>query len=217
MILTVFMCIVLLMSLLLWMRCTIEGRWVKGNNMAPTLNLHDHVLFDMSSYRTSRRFQRGQIVLFYPYYVQLESGELDDNPMNVINRALGPASLSYPRASIKRIIGLPGDRIEVKPGDGVYINDKRLAEPYVKEPAGYKLLQLKDIGGRLPVNGDLIYPYPGQAAPIVVPADSLFLMGDNRNQCEDSHLFGFVKQDRIAGRAVLVTLPQFHLIPQPHY
>jgi signal peptidase I len=217
MILTVFMCIVLLMSLLLWMRCTIEGRWVKGNNMAPTLNLHDHVLFDMSSYPTNRRFQRGQIVLFYPYYVQLEPGELDDNPMNVINRALGPASLSYPRASIKRIIGLPGDRIEVKPGDGVYINDKRLTEPYVKKPAGYKLLQLKDIGGRLPVNGDLIYPYPGQAAPIVVPADSLFLMGDNRDECEDSHIFGFVKQDRIAGRAVLVTLPQFHLIAQPHY
>jgi signal peptidase I len=171
----------------------------------------------MSSYPTNRRFQRGQIVLFYPYYVQLEPGELDDNPMNVINRALGPASLSYPRASIKRIIGLPGDRIEVKPGDGVYINDKRLTEPYVKKPAGYKLLQLKDIGGRLPVNGDLIYPYPGQAAPIVVPADSLFLMGDNRDECEDSHIFGFVKQDRIAGRAVLVTLPQFHLIAQPHY
>jgi signal peptidase I len=217
MIMTVFMCIALLVSLLLWMRCTIEGRWVKGNNMAPTLNIHDHVIFDMSCYRANRRFQRGQIVLFYPYYVQVAAGELDDNPMNVINRALGPASLSYPRASIKRIIGLPGDRVEVKAGDGVYINGSRLNEPYVNEAAKYRLLQLKDIGGRLLVNGDLICPYPGQAAPIVVPADSLFLMGDNRNQCEDSHIFGFVKQDRIAGKAMLVTLPQFHLIAQPQY
>lgn len=217
MILTVFMSIFLLVSLLLWMRCTIEGRWVKGDNMAPTLNIHDHVLFDMSCYRSNRQFQRGQIVLFYPYYVQVLAGELDGNPMNIINRALEPPSLSYPRASIKRIIGLPGEQIEVKPGDGVYVNGHRLNEPYVKEPANYRLQQLKDIGGQLLVNHDLIYPYPGQAAPIVVPADSLFLMGDNRNNCEDSHIFGFVKQDRVVGKAILVSLPQLHIIAPPKY
>lgn len=87
---------------------------------------------------------------------------------------------------IKRIIGLPGDTIEGRDGL-VYINGEPLEEPYVMDKLD------SDFG------------------PYVVPEDSYFMMGDNRNNSEDSRYWEnkFVKRDKIKGKA-LFKFPGFH-------
>ncbi len=89
---------------------------------------------------------------------------------------------------IKRVIGLPGEKIEVYEG-AVYINDQKLNEPY-----------LKDAWGR---NGQGNYP------AVIIPADSYFVMGDNRDNSKDSRSsqIGFIAEDLIIGRAEFTYLP----------
>lgn len=87
-------------------------------------------------------------------------------------------ALGYPRdqAFIKRVIGFPGQTIAVKNGQ-VYLDDQPLTEPYTLEPPTYEL------------------------APVTVPAQMLFVMGDNRNNSNDSHVWGFLPIENAIGRA----------------
>jgi signal peptidase I len=85
---------------------------------------------------------------------------------------------------IKRAIGLPGETVEVHKGDGVYINGEKLIEPYVRN-----------------------YPHPDclpnyNWGPIDVPEGHYVLLGDNRGGSQDSHVWGFVPEDNIIGRAI---------------
>lgn len=92
---------------------------------------------------------------------------------------------------IKRVIGIPGDTVAVR-GNKVYINDQMLTEPYIAAQPTY--------------NGSW-----------QVPADSLFVLGDNRNQSSDSHSWGFVPMENIVGKALVVYWPldQFKTLSQP--
>ncbi len=94
---------------------------------------------------------------------------------------------------IKRIIGLPGETIEGKDGI-VYIDGKPLTEPYAKEEID------SDFG------------------PYIVPKDSYFMMGDNRNNSEDSRYWEhkFVSKDKIKGKAV-VKYPNLFWFGTVHY
>jgi signal peptidase I len=100
--------------------------------------------------------QHGQVVVFNP-----PNGEGD--------------------ALIKRVIGAPGDRIEIR-DDGVWVNGQLLDEPYVN-------------GQATSCNNS--------CSPIQLDADSYFLMGDNRSSSLDSRSFGPVRADRIIGRVVM--------------
>ena len=82
---------------------------------------------------------------------------------------------------IKRIIGLPGDRVEVKGGE-VYINDQVLSEDYIAASPVY----------------DSVWD---------VPDDSLFVLGDNRNNSSDSHNWGPVPLDYVIGKATFIYWP----------
>lgn len=94
--------------------------------------------------------------------------------------------LRYPRDPgrnyIKRIVALPGDLVEIKAGH-LLINGLQLEELYLNgAPSG-------DYG------------------PETVPADSFFVLGDNRNNSEDSRAFGFLKREQVVGQAVLIYWP----------
>ena len=83
---------------------------------------------------------------------------------------------------IKRVVGVGGDRLEVK--DGVLLRDgKPIDEPYVRELLKYQL------------------------APFVVPPGELFVLGDNRNQSVDSHVWGSVPVANVVGKAFYVLWP----------
>ena len=81
------------------------------------------------------------------------------------------------QAFIKRAIAKGGDTIAVKDGV-VYVNERPLKEDYIAQFPQYNL------------------------NPLIVPQGSLFVMGDNRNNSNDSHIWGFLPQDKIIGHAV---------------
>ncbi len=83
---------------------------------------------------------------------------------------------------IKRIIALPGDTIEVKNG-AVYVNGSKLVEPYIKEPPTYNFQQKK------------------------IPENEYFVLGDNRNNANDSHNGWTVPRQNIIGKAWLSIWP----------
>ena len=82
---------------------------------------------------------------------------------------------------VKRIIGIPGDIVEIK-NDTVYVNGEQLEEPYLKEPMSL-----------------------GQNMVFEVPADSYFVMGDNRNISNDARYWNntYVKKEQIIGKAIV--------------
>ncbi len=143
-----------------------------------------------------RELQRGDILVFYP--PEIETGVPD-------NGLLGkyiPFVPESPPAFIKRVIGLPGDVISIENGVGVKVNGTLYAVPGATTPE-YDLSRLGDIQG-YSMNGKFIRPYGPSTKAIVVPQNSYFMMGDNRNASADSHVWGFVSKDRIVGRACLV-------------
>ena len=93
-----------------------------------------------------------------------------------------PAPLSPEEDYIKRVIGLPGDRIRVT-GGYVYVNDVPIDEPYIKSPPLATMHEM------------------------IVPEDSVFVMGDNRNVSSDSRSWGALPSDDILGKAVFVYWP----------
>jgi len=83
---------------------------------------------------------------------------------------------------IKRLIALPGDTVEVKDGK-LYLNGEPQDEPYINEPIEYEMPKL------------------------VVPPDSIFVMGDNRNRSLDSHVWGVAEISSVKGKALLTYWP----------
>ena len=157
-----------------------EARYIPSGSMLPTLKINDRLIIDKISYRFANPL-RGDIVVFNPT-AQLEREKFKD-------------------AFIKRVIGLPGDRIEVK-GGKVYINNKLLSEEYIDEAPHYH-----SSSKELTPDG-------------VVPEGQYLVLGDNRNNSYDSHYWGFVPKDKIVGKAVVRFWPIDRaggIDPQPDY
>jgi signal peptidase I len=154
---------------------------VEGTSMAMTVLPDQYVLIDKLTPRWAP-YARGDIVVLNP-----------------------PAD--YPGSSgvpfIKRVIGLPGDRVALKDGI-VTINGVALDEPYIYTANG------------VPQRTD---PTLGDTSAWVVPAGQLFVMGDHRGASADSRVFGPVDVSRIIGRAWLRYLPvdAFGILPTASY
>ncbi|MEL6139456.1 MAG: signal peptidase I [Cyanobacteria bacterium J06628_6] len=136
-----------------------EPRYIPSNSMDPTLHIGDRLLVEKVSYRL-RSPEPGDIVVFEP-------------PPQL--QAVG---FTADQAFIKRVIGLPGQTVQVI-HDQVYVDGAPLDERYILAPPHYEM------------------------PPFTVPAGQLFVMGDNRNDSNDSHVWGALPTENIIGRALL--------------
>ena len=156
-----------------------EARYIPSGSMLPTLQINDRLIIDKLGYKF-RDPQRGDIVVF--------------NPTNELKT-------QYKDAFIKRIVGLPGDRIELKNGK-VYVNDKIVEETYVASDLNPAELEARKENHQQ-TRIDVCPPdkrFLSQA--VTVPPDSYLVMGDNRNHSYDGRCWGFVPYENIIGRAI---------------
>jgi signal peptidase I len=134
---------------------------VEGTSMAPLLSDQERIFINKFVYRFEP-IERGDVIVFwYP-----------------IDRS---------KSFIKRVIGLPGETIEIR-GGRVFVDGKQLSEPYV--PASY---------------------LDGASYPLIqIPADNYYVMGDHRDSSNDSRVFGPVGRQFIYGKAVFAYWPVDH-------
>ena len=130
--------------------------YVPTSSMYPTIKPGDRIM--SSRIHNVSKLNRGDIVVFY-------SDELGET-------------------LVKRLIGLPGDKIDIKPDGIVFINGEKYDEPYVK-------------------NKDL------RSGEFEVPKDSYFFLGDNRRDSKDSRYWRnpYITKDKIMGKALFVIYP----------
>jgi signal peptidase I len=131
----------------------VQATQVLGQSMEPNLHTQQRVLVEKVSYRFLRAPKRGDIVV-----IDLDRENKTDDML------------------IKRVIGLPGDTIEIRSGE-VYIDGERLEESW-----------MPNVGG-------------GSYGPTTIPPLHVFVMGDNRGASNDSRSFGPVPVDNLVGRA----------------
>ena len=149
--------IILAIVIFLVVQNTAQVSIVIGSSMEPDLHDGQRLIVNKVAYYFGKP-QRGDIVVF----------RLPTNPNSI--------------PFIKRVIGLPGETIEIKAGV-VYINGSPLNEPYIKEAANYTIPKEK------------------------IPAGSYFVLGDNRNNTSDSHIWGTVPRENVMGKATLSIWP----------
>ena len=153
-------------SLLLWLAVAlllrwlvIEPRWIPSGSMLPTLQLQDRILVEKLRPRLQQPLPNGTIVVFHAPPVLVEAGY-------------------DPKAAlIKRVVGQPGDAVEVRGGE-LLRNGTAVAEPWRQEPIDYSF------------------------GPITVPEGNVLVLGDNRNASLDSHIWGPLPRQEVIGTAV---------------
>lgn len=157
--------------------------YIPSESMEPNLVPGDNVVTmrAWAAYSLGRAPARGDIVVFRLTPEQAENAALLRGEFEEEGEGK-----SQPEHLIKRVVGLPGETIEVK-GSDVYINGKKLQEDYPVEPL-------------LP---DVFDPFPfAEAEPFQIPEGMYFVLGDNRRNSEDSRFYGPIKQDIIVGKYI---------------
>lgn len=160
-----------------------QAFYIPSSSMENTLHVNDRVLVNKFIYSFGD-IAHGDVIVFDD-----PRGGFEQPDETVIDSAvrnlLESIGLATPRSEfIKRVIGLPGDTIEGMDG-GVYRNGELLDEPYLKGP------------------GVTIAPF----GPVIVPPNSLFVMGDNRAASQDSRFFGPIPQEDVVGKAFVIIWP----------
>ncbi|MEM9817595.1 MAG: signal peptidase I [Cyanobacteria bacterium P01_D01_bin.6] len=141
-----------------------EARYTVSSSMEPTLATSDTFIIDKHTYRSVSP-QRADIVVY------LLPPQLSASPDNT-------------NSAVHRIVGLPGEVVEVRDGQ-VLINEKPLDEPYLSQSAAIN------------------YEY----GPETIPQDAYFVLGDNRNNAFDSHIWGMLPGELILGQAIGIFCP----------
>jgi signal peptidase I len=135
----------------------VQAFYIPSGSMEPTLMVNDRILVAKFLYRIEP-VQRGDVIVFrYPL-----------NPQ---------------RDFVKRVIGLPGDHVQLKEGV-VYVDGRRVSE-----------------------KGYTIKPDFANYGPVTVPLHEYFVLGDNRNNSEDSRFFGYVPRANVIGKALFIYWP----------
>lgn len=150
--------VLIALAMFIGLRYTIEGYTVRYACMMPNVNDGDWIIVNKASYFFSDP-NRGDVIVFTP-------------PEKVHS--------NYP--FIKRVIGLPGETIEIRDGKTL-VDDIPLNEEYVKEAPKYIMEK------------------------IYIPVNEYFVLGDNRNNANDSHSWGTVPRINMIGKAIITYWP----------
>jgi signal peptidase I len=138
----------------------IEPRWIPSGSMLPTLQLQDRILVEKIRPKLGSGVPTGSVVVFRA-------------PEQLVAAGYDPAA-----ALIKRVIGQPGDVVEIRGGE-LLRNGEAVAEPWRTEAIDYSF------------------------GPVTVPDHHLLVLGDNRNASLDSHVWGPLPEQDLIGTAVL--------------
>jgi signal peptidase I len=143
---------VLTVAIFLVVRIALQNFKVEGESMFPNLHNGEYILVNKVDYMIHSP-QRGDIIVFKA----TNAGQPDKD-------------------FIKRVIGLPGETVEVK-NNAVYINGTALKEPYEDQPPDYTFPKT------------------------TIPPNDYFVLGDNRNNSQDSHIWKWLQRKYIIGKA----------------
>lgn len=211
--------VVTVIMALFGMTFIVQAVKVPTGSMQNTITIGDHLLVNKFIFAPGaslpflpqREIRRGDIIVFkYPgnKYQPSRDFERPDNK---------PILTNY----VKRVIGLPHDKIRIEgqnvivngqviPEHRIEANDRNRKDPLeiVKDPPK-KPGELYDVYYKPGADDDDssdydVFRVEGKNGEIEVPADSYFVMGDNRNNSEDSRYWGFVPRDLVIGRAMFV-------------
>lgn len=174
------------------MEPTLMGPWKGQSRMM--VSVHEGVQ------ETPRRSRQGDRILVNKFIYRLSAPNRGD----IIVFAAPPQAVggNEHKDFVKRLVGLPGDEIHIRSGEGVYINGRRLEEPSTVAVPGYDW-PLDELG------------FPSEE-PYRVPEESYFVLGDNRNDSNDSHRWrdpvtGEARPDlaasRVLGKAMAIFWP----------
>jgi signal peptidase I len=159
---------ILTLLIFVLMRAVVQNYRIEGYSMEPNLHEQEYLIVNKISYYLGEP-QRGDIIVFEFPGSHLSGPEKD---------------------YIKRVIGLPGDTVECRPGE-ILVNGQVIDEPYDPNPGSY------------------------YCPPTVLGPSEYFVLGDNRNQSSDSHSWGPLERRFIIGKAWLLYWPleNFGLVP----
>jgi signal peptidase I len=163
----------------------LQAFFIPSASMEPTLVEGDRVLVEKVSYRLGGK-KRGDVVVFEKDLVVPGAVVEDESLSTKIGDAFR-GLFGFPTGTeqdfIKRVMAVGGDKIEGRDGR-IYVNDELVEEPYLTE-------------------GQQTSPF----GPTEVPEGKIFVMGDNRNNSDDSRNFGPIDADAVVGHAFLLIWP----------
>lgn len=160
----------------------IQPFYVPSESMLPTIEVNDRVMISKLNYQFADP-QPGDIVVFIsPFNDEIDNESFMESVVRHVLEAVGIRTASADDL-IKRVVAVGGDTVEVS-GGHLIVNGLQIVEPYLMSPA----------------------PMPDFAA-VVVPPESVFVMGDNRAVSYDSRKFGAIPEEDLLGEAVVRIWP----------
>jgi len=170
----------------------IQAFKIPSGSMTPTLIIGDHLLVNKFIYG----IRIPLIDHFIIQYNKPESGDI------VVFKWPNDESKDF----IKRVIGIEGDTIEIK-NDVLYLNGEKIETTYVGKYSDENITGAEIYKEFLGENEHYIldqYVRYEDVGPITVPEDSIFVMGDNRDNSQDSRYWGFVSLNKVKGKALII-------------
>jgi signal peptidase I len=164
-----------------------QAFYIPSGSMLPQLQVDDRVVVSKLSYRLHAP-HRGDIVVFdCPAAACTHATDRDDPSgfRGILRKVAEGVGVVQPSAEefIKRVVALPGETVEGRDG-AVHVDGRRLREPYLAPDT---------------VTSDF--------APVEVPPDHLWVMGDNRQNSSDSRVFGAIPRSSVVGRTIVRIWP----------
>ena len=190
--------IILAAVIFVLVRSVVLNYRVDGHSMDPSLADNEMLFVNRNSYI---ELDKWSVVDWLPFIDHSPAGDTWQ-PFGGPERGdiivLTPPGQNGSKPYIKRVIGLPGEIIEIRDNQ-VYVNGILLDEPYID---GEKTYCNQRVGTACP--------------PYTVPEDSVFVLGDNRDNSSDSRVIGMIPEDNIIGKAWFTYWPTDYFGPVPH-